>query len=157
MKEFLNILILLFFGITYLVSFTKVISAHLNKLVSQRNNAIIALYLSVVASSGIILIEVSNAISDAFMFFYDAGGIGNSLLYSTLFFLGAWAYSFAQFHLSFLIVSFLTKEDEKSALNSNHMEVALLHGVVLVILAFLVGPSLSALASSLIPYPELPF
>lgn len=56
MKEFLNILILLLLGITYLVSFTKVISSHLNKLVSQRNNAIIALYLSVIASSGIVLI-----------------------------------------------------------------------------------------------------
>jgi len=157
MKEFLNILLLLILGIVYLISFTKVISAHLNKMVAQRNNAVIALYLSVIASAGIILIDVSKVISDAFTFFYDSNNIGKGILFSGLFFVGAWIYSFAQFHLSFLVVSLLTKENEKTELNNNNIENAMLHGVVLIILAFLVGPSLSALASSFIPYPELPF
>lgn len=157
MKEFLNILLLLILGIVYLISFTKVISAHLNKMVAQRNNAVIALYLSVIASAGIILIDVSKVISDAFTFFYDSNNIGKGILFSGLFLVGAWIYSFAQFHLSFLVVSLLTKENEKTELNNNNIENAMLHGVVLIILAFLVGPSLSALASSFIPYPELPF
>ena len=157
MKEFLNILLLLILGIVYVVSFTKVISSFLNKIVQQRNNAIIALYLAAIGSAGVILIDISKIITDAFIFFFEAGNIGKSIGYTALFFIGAWVYSLAQFHLSFFLVSLLSKENEKIQLNNNNIEIALVHGIVLIILSFLVGPALSTFASSFIPYPELPF
>jgi hypothetical protein len=54
-------------------------------------------------------------------------------------------------------VSLITKEDEKVELNKNNIELALVHGTILIIIAFLVGPALSQFAASFIPYPKLPF
>ena len=51
----------------------------------------------------------------------------------------------------------ITKENEKIELQANNIELSLIHGVVLLVLSFLIGPALNQLANSLIPYPELPF
>ena len=133
MKEIINIILLMILGIVYLVAFTKIISAFLNKLTTQRNNAIITLFISAIAAAGIVVIDISKVISDAFLF------------------------SFLFFHGSFFLVSLITKDDEKVELNKNNIELALVHGTILIIIAFLVGPALSQFAASFIPYPKLPF
>ncbi len=59
--------------------------------------------------------------------------------------------------LSFIIIGYLTPEDEKVELNKNNIELACLHTIVLVILTVVITPALIALASQFIPYPEMPF
>ncbi len=157
MKEIINIILLVILGIIYLVAFIKIISASLNKLITQRNNAIVILFVAAIACAGIVIIEISKAITDAFGFFYDNSQIAIAIGFTVLLFIGSWIFSLLLFHTSFFIVSFITKEDEKVELNKNNIELALIHGTVLVIIAFLIGPALSQFAVSLIPYPKLPF
>ena len=144
-------------GIVYLVAFTKIISAFLNKLTSQRNNAIITLFVSAIAASGIVIIDISKVISDAFQFFWDNSQIALAIGFTLLLFIGSWIFSLLLFHGSFFLVSLITKEDEKVELNKNNIELALVHGVIIIIIAFLIGPALSQFASIFIPKPELPF
>lgn len=157
MKELINIFILLVLGTIYIVSFSKVISMYLNSFASTRNNAITALYVGCIAASGIILIDISKVMTDAFIFFYDQKIIGSAIGYTLLYFVGAWGFSIGFFFLSFYLTAFLTKENEKEALQNNNVELALVHATILIVLSFMVGPALSNWASSFIPYPELPF
>ena len=157
MKEIINIILLMILGIVYLVAFTKIISAFLNKLTSQRNNAIITLFVSAIAASGIVIIDISKVISDAFQFFWDNSQIALAIGFTLLLFIGSWIFSLLLFHGSFFLVSLITKEDEKVELNKNNIELALVHGVIIIIIAFLIGPALSQFASIFIPKPELPF
>jgi len=157
MKEIINILLLLILGIAYLVAFTKIISGFLNKITTQRNNAIITLFISAIAAAGIVIIDISKVISDAFSFFWDNSQIALAIGFTLLLFIGSWIFSLLLFHGSFFLVSLITKEDEKVELNKNNIELALVHGVIIIIIAFLIGPALSQFASIFIPKPELPF
>ena len=157
MKEIINILLLLILGITYLVAFTKIIAGFLNKIAAQRNNAIITLFVSAIGAAGVVIIDISKVISDAFQFFWDNSQIALALGFTLLLFIGSWIFSLLLFHGSFLLVSLITKEDEKVELNKNNIELALVHGVIIIIVAFLIGPALSQFSASFIPYPKLPF
>ena len=68
-----------------------------------------------------------------------------------------WLFSLGLFHVSFLITGMLTTESEKDELSKNNIEVALLHSIILISLSFIIAPALTKIASSFIPYPELPF
>lgn len=157
MKEIINIILLMILGIVYLVAFTKIISAFLNKFATQRNNAIVTLFVSAIACAGIIIIDISKAVTDAFGFFYENAQIAGAIGFTVLLFIGSWIFSLLLFYGSFFLVSLITKEDEKVELNKNNIELALVHGAVLIIIALLLGPALSQFAVSLIPYPKLPF
>jgi hypothetical protein len=157
MKEIINISILLILGISYLTVYIKVQSAYFNKLSVQRNNAITYLFLASLLAAGIILIDISKSMSDAYSFFYDKGQISMALLYQLLYVICAWLISWGMFHFSFILTSIASKENEKVELASNNIELALIHGVILTVLSFLIGPALNQFATSLIPYPELPF
>lgn len=157
MKEIINIVLLLILGIAYLVTFTKIISGFLNKIATQRNNAIITLLISTIAAAGIVVIDISKVIADAFVFFYGNSKIGIAIGFTFMLFIASWIFSLLLFHGSFFLVSFITKEDEKVELNKNNIELALVHGTILIIIAFLIGPALSQFAASFIPYPKLPF
>ncbi len=157
MKEIINIVLLLVLGIFYIISFSKVISRYINSFAPARNNAVTVLYISGIAASGIILIDISKVITDSFIYFYDQQAVGNAILYNLSYFVGSWGFSIGFFFFSFVLTSFLTKENEKEALKNNHVELALVHGTLLIILSFLVGPALTNWAFSFIPYPELPY
>jgi hypothetical protein len=157
MKEIINIALLIFFGVLYLTSFTKVQSLYFNNIWKVRSNAISALYLGSILSAGIVLIDISKSMTDAFSYFYDQSQLVNAFLYLMLYFISAWAFSLGLFHVSFLLVSMITKENEKIELANNNLELALVHSAILILLALVVAPALSQLASSFIPYPELPF
>ena len=92
MKEIINIILLMILGIVYLVAFTKIISAFLNKLTSQRNNAIITLFVSAIAAAGIVVIDISKVISDAFQFFWDNSQIALAIGFTLLLFIGSWIF-----------------------------------------------------------------
>lgn len=157
MKDLLNIVLLIVLGVVYLMSFTKVQLVYFNKLSSTRTNAISILFLSSIFAAGLILFDISKSMSDAYNFFYGQNNFGMAFLYLGLYFLGAWGFSIGLFHASFFLVSMLTKENEKSELMKNNVEIALIHAAVLLILSLMIAPALSSFASSFIPYPVLPF
>jgi hypothetical protein len=157
MKDLINIVLIIILGVIYLISFTKVQSLYFNKLSSVRTNAITILYLSSILAAGFVLLDISKSMSEAYNFFYDQNNISSAFLYLGLYFLGAWSFSIGLFYVSFFFVSILNKHDEKAELSKNNIEIALIHSAVLLILSLMLSPALSSLASSFIPYPELPF
>jgi len=156
MRELANIILLIVFGIFYLTSFTKVQTAFFNRF-SVRNNASIILFISSILASGIVLIDISKVMTEAFVFFYDHNELSKAFIYLFLYSVGAWLFSWALFRASFFLVSVITKENEHDELAKNNVELSLMHGVILVLLSFVVAPSLSELGASFIPYPKLPF
>jgi hypothetical protein len=157
MKEILNIILLLVLGIAYLTINIKVQTVFFNKLSPTRNNSITYLFLASLLASGIVLIDISKSMSDAYSFFYDKGQIGMAGMFQLIYVTCSLLLSWGLFHFSFVLTSMITKENEKIELQANNIELSLIHGVILLVLSFLIGPALNQLANSLIPYPELPF
>lgn len=156
MKEFINLIIIVLLSIVYLVMYTKIQQQFFNKKFALKNNALTILFLSSLLSSGIVLIDISKAISDAFNFYYS-DNLFFGAIFSVLFFAGAFGFSLGLFHLSFSLTSFLTKEDERTELLNNNIELSIIHSLVIVILALVIAPALLQLFSSFIPYPDRPF
>jgi hypothetical protein len=156
MREIANILLLILFGIAYLTSYTKVQTAFFNRF-SNRNNAYSILFIASVLSSGIVLIDISKVMTEAFLFFYDQKNLVNAFIYLLLYFTGAWFFSWLLFRSSFFLVSIISKENELEELSKNNVELSLIHSSIIILLAFVVAPSLSEMAASFIPYPKLPF
>jgi uncharacterized membrane protein len=157
MKEILNILLLLVLGIFYMVIIAKIIGNYLSTFGSVKNNAITVLYIAALAASGIILIDISKVITDAFIFFYEQKSVFKAIAFTLGYFLGAGVFYIGFFFLSFIITSRLTKENEKEAIKNNNVELALVHGALLIVISLLVGPALTSWAASFIPCPDLPF
>jgi hypothetical protein len=148
----LNLALIILVGIGYLFSFAQVISYRLNKMVTPKNSAMLVLFFSAIIAAGINLYNVSEAASNAFIFFMDRKDIVKGILYFLGFNLGMWLFSLLFYLVSFFIVGILTPGDEKLELKRGNMELAGMHGIILVI-----APALTALATQFIPYPELPF
>ena len=55
------------------------------------------------------------------------------------------------------IIGNLTPENEVDELVKNNKEIAWLHAVIIIALTFVISPPLSKIATSLIPYPQMPF
>lgn len=66
-------------------------------------------------------------------------------------------FSFILFHLSFLLIGFITPENENDELSKNNLEIAILHVIILISLTFIIAPALVKIAAEFIPYPEMPF
>jgi hypothetical protein len=157
MKEVINIVLLLVLGIFYMVGMAKIIGKYINSFGAARNNAITVLYIAAISASGIILVNISKVITDAFIFFYDQKSVFKAIAFTLGYFIGAGVFYIGFFYLSFIITSLLTKEKEKESIKNNNVELALIHGALLIVISFLVGPALSNWAASFIPYPDLPF
>jgi hypothetical protein len=157
MKEIINLILLIVLGILYLTSYTKIQIRYFNNIYTARNNAITIIYLASVFSSGLILLDISKVMSDAFSFYYSSHNLTNGILFIGLYFILAWGVSFGLFHTSFKMVSLLTKEKEKEELKNNNVELALIHACILIILSLIIASPLSQFCASLIEYPELPF
>jgi hypothetical protein len=68
-----------------------------------------------------------------------------------------WVFSLLFFRFSFIIVGFLTPENEEDELIKNNIELAVVHAIILIALSFLIAPALIQIASEFIPYPKMPF
>jgi hypothetical protein len=156
-KNSADLLILLTLGIVYLFSFAKMKNFFFSKYGNTKNNALTILYLSSLVASAVNLIQISEAASDAILFFFKYDNILKAILYAVSFFAVSWAFSLVLFQFSFFIVSLLTKEDETDELIKNNTEIAWLHAIILVSLTFVIAPAIVKIAVSFIPYPELPF
>jgi hypothetical protein len=151
------VFLLVILAIIYLALFTKVQTVFFNKKIVTKNNATTILFIASLLSSGIVLFDISKAISEAFNFFVKEKKYLEAVINISLYFVGAWIFSWCIFRLSFFMVSSFTKEDEIYELKNNNVELSLIHGFILIILAFIVSPALSDLALSFIPYPKMPF
>ncbi len=128
-----------------------------SKISTPKNQATIIIYISSIAAASINLIHISDAASDAMLFFLNSNNVLKGLLYSSSFFASTWIFSFVFFRLSFFLVGKLTPENEIDELIKNNKEIACLHAVIILALAFLIAPSISKIATSFIPYPKMPF
>ena len=158
MINLINLLILFALGIVYLFFYAKIQRSYFKKFgEGSRPLAVSILFLASVISASVNLVHIAEQAADANRFFLSAGSYGKSIVYSLAYFTGMWLFSLGTFYASFLITSLLTTETEKDELVNNNIEFALLHGIILISLSFIIAPPLTKIASSFIPYPELPF
>jgi hypothetical protein len=153
----LDLIILLFFGVLFLFIYAKLKEKLLEKYNGAKNNAISIIFISSLVATSINFIHISEAASDAILFFLEKDKLFNAVLYAGIFFTTTLIFSIAIFKFSFFIVSILTKEDETDELIKNNTEIAWLHAVILVALTFIIAPALVKIAVSFIPYPDMPF
>jgi hypothetical protein len=154
--KFINLLILLTFGMAYLYTFIVAVKSKF-KTAEPHSNAFITVFTAALIAASVNLCAVSDISSDALSFFLSEKAYLMALLYAVSFFAAMWIFSLILFHGSFLLVSSFTAEDEIKALEANNMELALIHGVILVTLSFVISPALMSIASEFIPYPKTPF
>jgi hypothetical protein len=153
----LNLLSLVILGIIYIFTFSKVQNVFFSKISQPKNQATIIVYIASIAAACVNLIHISDAASDALLFFLEQESIVKGILYSVAFFASVWVFSFVFFRASFFIVGSLTPENEMDELIKNNKEIAWLHALIIVALTFVIAPALSKIATSFIPYPKLPF
>jgi hypothetical protein len=148
---------LIILGVLYVYAFAKIQHVFFSKISTPKNDAIIIVFISTIISSSINLIHISDTASDAMLFFLSNNSFLKGLLFSIAFFAGTWLFSFLFVRFSFFILGALTPENEIDELRNNNKEIAWLHSIILISLSFVVSPALTKIASSLIPYPKLPF
>lgn len=153
----INLLLLAVLGVIYMFSFSKSQQHFFDKILKPKNEAVTILYLASIASAAIHLFHVSDATSDAVLFFLDKDDMIRACIYSLGFFGIVWLFSNLFFRFSFFVTANLTKENEMDELVKNNREIAWLHALILISLTFAVAPALEKMAVSMIPYPELPF
>jgi hypothetical protein len=157
MSSVLNLSLITFLGIVYIFTYSQLVGNYLNKIAKPKNAALLIVYFSAIFSAGINLFHISEIAENAFLFFMDKKEVIKAILYSFGFVSGMWVFSFVFFLVSFLLVSMLTPRDEKSELAMGSIEMAGLHGSILIILSFVIAPALISIASQFIPYPDMPF
>jgi hypothetical protein len=156
--EIVNLAVLFFFGIIYLVAFSKVQEKYFLKFgYPNRPLAVTIVLLGSIIAASVNMIHIAELAAAANRFFIGQSEVLKMLLFSFCFFSGMWIFSFALFHLSFLLVGFITPENESDELSKNNLEIAILHVVILVSLTFIISPALVKIAAEFIPYPEMPF
>lgn len=156
-EKVLNLVIVFVLGITYIFTYYKVINYSMKKMNLTKNNASLILLLGTIIASGINLHHIAELSSSSFSFFYQRNSIGNGIMLYLGYFIAIWGFSFLFYKLSFIIVGYLTPENENVELDKNNIELACLHTIVLLILTVVITPALIALASQFIPYPKMPF
>lgn len=156
-NQIITLAIVILLGLLYLFFFAKVQNLFFNSISTAKNNAILTLFSASLIMASVNLVEVAEISEDAIRFFLNEGKLFKAIYFSFFFFLGMWIFSLALFRISFLIISLLSKENEKSELNKNNIEIALTHSIIVIALAFVIAPVLVNIAHGFIPYPDLPF
>jgi hypothetical protein len=154
--KLIDLILLAVFGIVYLYSFIQVVKMRF-KGGEPHTPAFITVSTAALIAASINLYGIADITSDALNFFLNQRAYVMALLYSGAFFIGMWIFSLILFHIGFLIISTLTQADEMEALEANDMELALVHAVIMVTLAFVISPALVNIAGEFIPYPKVPF
>jgi hypothetical protein len=142
----------------YLFFFAKIQHIFFKKFSqTNKNHAVLIVYVASLIAASINLIHISELTANANRFFLKSSNFVNSLVFSLSYFVGMWVFSLILFRLSFLVVGFLTPENEEDELMKNNVELALIHAIILVALSFVIAPALIQIASEFIPYPKMPF
>lgn len=152
-----NLVILSVLGIIYLLTYTRVKKRYLEKLIGGNNRSTFILLISGLLSASINLYTITEAISDAVIYFFRINLFLKAMSFAFSFIVTSWIFSMILFKYSFYIVGFITEENEKNELINDNYRLALLHGVILTSLSLIISPAIVKIAVSLIPYPTLPF
>ena len=157
-SQTISLIILLLLGITYLYAFSKVQNRFLQHLSQPHKNiAVMILFFSSLTAAAINMIYAAGLSSDAITYFQKSSSFLNIISFSVSFFSISVVFSLALFRLSFLIVGFLTPENEDNELIKNNIEVAILHAVILLSITIMLAPALVKIEAQFIPYPKIPF
>jgi hypothetical protein len=157
-SQTIALIILLLLGITYLYSFSNVQNRFLKHLSQPKKNiAVMILYFSSLIAASVNMIYAAGLSSDAITYFLKSSTYLNILFFSIAFFAISWIFSLILFRLSFLIVGFITPENEDDELIKNNIELAILHAVILISLAIMLAPALVKIEAQFIPYPKMPY
>ena len=154
--KLINLFLLMTIGIAYLYTFILAVKARF-KSAEPHSIAFVIVFTAALVSASVNLFAVAEITSDAVSFFLSQQSYLKAIFYALAFFGGMWIFSLVLFHSSFLIISSFTEEDEKEALENNNIELAMLHAVVLITLAFVISPALLSIAVEFIPYHKRPF
>lgn len=158
MVNLINLLLLLCLGILYVFAFAKIQKRYFTQFgQTNRPMAVTILMAASLVSASVNLVHIADLSADANRYLLSVGSYSKSILFSVCYFSGMWLFSLGLFHLSFLITGWLTTENEKDELMKNNLELALLHSIILISLSFIIAPPVIKIASSFVPYPELPF
>jgi hypothetical protein len=157
-EESFNLFALFILGLLYLFMFAKIQHAFFLKLSQpKKNHAVLIVYVASLIAASINLVHISELTANSTRFFLKTEDYVNAMAYSLAYFAGMWAFSVLFFRFSFIIVSFLTTENEEDELIKNNIELAVVHAIILIALSFVIAPALIQIASEFIPYPEMPF
>jgi|688.fasta_scaffold32874_10 hypothetical protein len=157
-SQTIALIILLLLGITYLYAFSNVQNRFLKHLSQPKKNiAVMILYFSSLIAASVNMVYAAGLSSDAISYFLKSSTYLNILFFSISFFAISWIFSLALFRLSFLIVGFITPENEDDELIKNNIELAILHAVILISLAIMLAPALVKIEAQFIPYPKMPY
>jgi hypothetical protein len=154
---FINLVILSILGIIYLLTFIRSKKRYLEKLIGGNNRSTFILLISGLLSASINLYNITEAISDAIIYFVKIDYYLKAMTYAFSFTVSSWIFSMLLFKYSFFIVGLITEENEKNELINDNYRLALLHGVILTSLSLIISPAIVKIAISFIPYPNLPF
>lgn len=154
---FINLVILCILGIIYLLTFIRSKKRYLEKLIGGNNRSTFILLISGLLSASINLYNITEAISDAIIYFVKIDYYLKAMTYAFSFTLSSWIFSMLLFKYSFYIVGLITEENEKNELINDNYRLAIFHGVILTSLSIIISPAVVKIAIALIPYPNLPF
>lgn len=156
--EIINLGLLLALGMVYLFFFAKIQHVFFQKFSQQKkNHAVLIVFVASLIAASINLIHIAELTANANRFFLRAEDYIQTLIYSLSYFVAMWLFSILFFRLSFIFIGFLTPENEDDELMKNNIELAVIHGVILIALSFVIAPALIQIASEFIPYPKMPF
>ncbi len=155
-NQILNLLVVLFTTLFYLVAAIKYLSSFFYKISKPMTNATLLLFCSVLLGFGVTLYQFSDVATNAMYFFASKGSIFNGVWYWILFSLFAFVFSIGTFYFTFYLIGLLTHENEKAELAKNNYFIACLHGIVFLILCFMVSKPIVDLANTMVSYPKFP-
>jgi hypothetical protein len=155
--ELINLALASVMGILYMFLYVKITNKFLNGFATKKNNAILILFTASILSAGINLYHVSELSSAAFHFYFNNNNLLMAISSYLIFFSSMFLFSYVFLRLSFALIGALTKENESAELAKNNIEIALIHASILIILSFVIAPSVISFATQFIPYPKAPF
>ncbi len=155
--EILNLVTLFILGIAYLVLMSKFNITLTGRFIKEKNTAGYILYASVLIASAIYLVQTADIASSANRYFMRTSLYSSALLYSCAFFILSLICSILLILSSFFVSSMLTAESEKDELANNNIELAIMHGVILISLALITHQGFSTIMTSYIPYQDMPY
>jgi hypothetical protein len=155
-SELMNLIVVLVISIIYMMAAIKVLLPFFQGVSNPMTNATILLFAGVLFGFGLTLHHFSDVASSALHYYSSKQQMMTGVGYWILFASMAFAFSFLVFHLSFQLIGFVTKENEKAELARNNFQLAGIHMVVFIILCIVVTKPLSDLANTLVNYPKFP-
>ena len=153
--ETINVIIAALVTIFYLMLATRILSSFYRRITNPLNHATGILLIFTLIGFGINLHDFSEIAVSSFFFYTSTGNWFYAISFYLLFALIAFVFSFILFRFSFLLMNMTTPENEKAELGKNNIILALTHGVVYVLLCYILSSPITILANTMIGYSNI--